>query len=191
MVTRVMQKFRPINPDATNRIEKGIVVGWAVLVFIVILVAAALARFIVGDISAQEFVTEEFARNAGASGINDDQFTFTDAWVRATPPGAMTAAAYVDIRNLGNDDVLLAARSDKARHVEIHTTREQSGMMRMSRLDTLPVPADSVVQLASGGHHLMFIDIPATFIPGESVIVTLVFENAGVRDVLFTVRDVR
>ncbi|MDP3516191.1 MAG: copper chaperone PCu(A)C [Pseudohongiella sp.] len=186
-----MQKLKITHPDSANRIEKGIVLGWAVLVVIVILVAAALARFIVGDISAQEFVTEEFARNAGASGVNDDQFTFTDAWVRATPPGAITAAAYVDIRNLGNDDVLLAARSDKARHVEIHTTQEQSGMMRMSRLDTLPVPADSVVQLASGGHHLMFIDIPATFVPGESVIVTLVFEKAGARDVLFTVRDAR
>jgi len=162
-----------------------------VLVVIVILVAAALARFIVGGISAQEFASPEFMNGAANNKINADQFTFSDPWVRATPPGTMTAAAYLSIGNTGEEDRLLYARSDGARRVEIHTSSEQDGMMRMSRLDTLPVPADGVVQLTSGGHHLMFIDIPATFVPGESVIVTLVFESAGARDVLFTVRDVR
>lgn len=175
----------------TNRIEKGIVAGWVVLVFIVILVAAALARFIVGDITAQEFVNEAFEHSTDTTGINKDPFTFSNSWIRATPPGAITAAAYLDISNAGDDDRLLAASSDKARKVEIHVSSEQAGMMRMSQLESLPMPADTIIKLESGGHHLMFIDISEAFVADESVIVTLIFEKAGARDVRFTVQDVR
>ncbi len=186
-----MQKLKITHPDSANRIEKGIVLGWAVLVVIVILVAAALARFIVGGISAQEFASPEFMNGAANNKINADQFTFSDPWVRATPPGTMTAAAYLSIGNTGEEDRLLYARSDGARRVEIHTSSEQDGMMRMSRLESLTFPANAVVQLASGGHHLMFIDIPQALNPGESVSVTLLFENAGAREVSFTVKDAR
>jgi len=186
-----MQKLKITHPDSANRIENGIVVGWVVLVIIVILVAAALARFIVGGISAQAFASPEFTNGPAATTSNADPFTFSDPWVRATPPGAMTAAAYLSIGNAGAEDRLLHALSDGARRVEIHTSSEQDGMMRMSQLESLTVPAEGVVQMVSGAHHLMFIDIPQALIPGDSVNVTLLFENAGAREVSFTVKDAR
>jgi copper(I)-binding protein len=144
------------------------------------MVAAGLARFIVADISAQE------SGDAAA-----DTIAVSDLWIRATPPGARTAAAYLYISNKGGNDRLLEVRSERARSVEIHATQEQSGMMRMSRLDSLAVPADSDLQLGPGGYHLMLVEISDTFVPGDSVLVTLIFEKAGAMDVNFTVRDAR
>ena len=40
----VMQKLKTTIAEPASRIEKGIVVGWAVLVFVVIMVAAGLAQ---------------------------------------------------------------------------------------------------------------------------------------------------
>jgi copper(I)-binding protein len=176
----VMQKLKTTITEPASRIEKGIIIGWAILVLVVIMVAAGLARFIVADISAQE------SGDAAA-----DTIAVSDLWIRATPPGARTAAAYLYISNKGGNDRLLEVRSERARSVEIHATQEQSGMMRMSRLDSLAVPADSDLQLGPGGYHLMLVEISDTFVPGDSVLVTLIFEKAGAMDVNFTVRDAR
>jgi copper(I)-binding protein len=175
-----MQKLKTTIAEPASRIEKGIIIGWAILVLVVIMVAAGLARFIVADISAQE------SGDAAA-----DTIAVSDLWIRATPPGARTAAAYLYISNKGDNDRLLEVRSERARSVEIHATQEQSGMMRMSRLDSLAVPADSDLQLGPGGYHLMLVEISDTFVPGDSVLVTLIFEKAGAMDVNFTVRDAR
>ena len=175
-----MQKLKTTITEPASRIEKGIIIGWAILVLVVIMVAAGLARFIVADISAQE------SGDAAA-----DTIAVSDLWIRATPPGARTAAAYLYISNKGGNDRLLEVRSERARSVEIHATQEQSGMMRMSRLDSLAVPADSDLQLGPGGYHLMLVEISDTFVPGDSVLVTLIFEKAGAMDVNFTVRDAR
>ena len=175
-----MQKLKTTIAEPASRIEKGIIIGWAILVLVVIMVAAGLARLIVADISAQE------SGDAAA-----DTIAVSDLWIRATPPGARTAAAYLYISNKGGNDRLLEVRSERARSVEIHATQEQSGMMRMSRLDSLAVPADSDLQLGPGGYHLMLVEISDTFVPGDSVLVTLMFEKAGAMDVNFTVRDAR
>jgi copper(I)-binding protein len=175
-----MQKLKTTIAEPASRIEKGIIIGWAILVLVVIMVAAGLARFIVADISAQE------SGDAAA-----DTIAVSDLWIRATPPGARTAAAYLYISNKGGNDRLLEVRSERARSVEIHATQEQSGMMRMSRLDSLAVPADSDLQLGPGGYHLMLVEISDTFVPGDSVLVTLIFEKAGAMDVHFAVRDAR
>jgi len=187
----VMQKLKATVAEPASRIEKGIVVGWAVLVLIVIMVAAGLARFIVADISAQESGDAVSAGSQTSPDVASDTLVVSDLWIRATPPGARTAAAYLSISNCGDIDRVLEVRSERARRVEIHSTQEQSGMMRMSRLDSLTVPADSDLQLGPGGYHLMLVEISDTFAPGDSVLMTLIFEKAGTIDVNFTVRDAR
>jgi copper(I)-binding protein len=186
-----MQKLKTTLVEPASRIEKSIVVGWAVLVFVVIMVAAGLARIIVADISAQESGDAVTARSQTSPDVAADSLAVSDLWIRATPPGARTAAAYLYISNSGDNDRLLEVRSERARIVEIHATQEQSGMMRMSQLDSLAVPADSDLQLGPGGYHLMLVEISDTFVPGDSVLMTLMFEKAGAMDVSFTVRDAR
>lgn len=165
--------------NSDSRLQTGIFIGWTVLVLIVILVAAAMSRIILGDLSAQENSV-------------DNSLEFSDSWIRATPPGATTAAAYIVIANSGaDDDRLLSIRADNGYTVEIHTTREQAGLMRMSELDSLAIPARSSVALAPGADHLMFIDITDRFEPGDTELLTLLFEKAGPQQVSFVTRDAR
>ena len=195
--------FHSRSPKGTHNsdvdLQYGIWLGWAVLVFIVILVAAALSRIITRDIAADETlltqVTVEERQQTSSDALDaqllSDPIHFSDTWIRATPPGAITAAAYLVIENSGPDDRLLHIHSDHAAKVEIHTTREQSGVMRMSRMESLLIPAQEKVTLSPGGDHIMFFDLHDAFAAGSTETLTLYFEKAGIREISFTVRDPR
>lgn len=45
--------------------------------------------------------------------------------------------------------------------------------------DGLPIPAGQTVALQPGGYHLMFLQLAAPLVQGDSIDVTLTFEGAG------------
>ena len=101
-----------------------------------------------------------------------------DAWARAS--ATQTSAAYLSIANKGGeDDVLVEARSPMAERVEIHDMTMEDMVMRMRKLDSLPVAAGASVELAPGGKHIMLIGLAGSLEEGESLPLTLVFEKAG------------
>lgn len=117
----------------------------------------------------------------------------TMPWSREIPPNAPVAAGFLSIRNgSGVDDRLLSVRSDASESVEIHEVRHEDGMARMRELgDGLALPAGATVELKPGGYHLMFIaPVEGRFAAGNRVAATLVFEQAGEREVAFEVRTV-
>ena len=114
-----------------------------------------------------------------------------DSWIRATPPGVPTAAAYARIEGSGTDDRLIDARTDVADRVEIHTHVENDGVMTMTRIESLAIPANGATTLAPGRDHLMLIGLRRPLMPGETVEFTLVFESGGEVAATFEVRDVR
>src|SRR5690606_16779809 len=98
-------------------------------------------------------------------------------------------AAYLTVSNDGNkDDVLREARSPVAGKVEIHDMTMEGMVMKMRRLDALPVPAGGSVALAPGGKHIMLIGLAEPLSEGMSVPLTLVFEGAGEVEVSAPVR---
>jgi copper(I)-binding protein len=93
-----------------------------------------------------------------------------DAWVRALPPTQPNTAAYLRVHNRGPEPlVVVGGSADVAERVEIHTTREIDGMVRMQRLPQLSVPAGGSVALAPGGVHLMLLDLVHMPAPGQEV----------------------
>lgn len=104
-------------------------------------------------------------------------------WVRRAPAIADTesnTAAYVTIVNGGRAaDALLSATADVATSVEIHETRNMSGMMMMGPVLGIPVPPAARVELKPGGYHLMLIGLKHALGPGQTVTLTLVFQRAG------------
>ena len=107
-------------------------------------------------------------------------------WVRRAPampdarPGAeSTAAGYVTLLNRGPErDALVAASADVAARVELHETRNMSGMM-MERVDKVELAPGSLVELKPGSYHLMLIGLKRALTPGQSVTLTLEFERGG------------
>jgi copper(I)-binding protein len=108
-------------------------------------------------------------------------------WVRRAPampdarPGAeSTAAGYVTLLNRGPArDALVAATADVAERVELHETRNVSGMMMMERVAKVELAPGARVELRPGSYHLMLIGLKRALTPGQTVTLTLEFERAG------------
>ncbi len=88
------------------------------------------------------------------------EVSVTDARVRALLPGADKTVGYFEITNSGTTAIsLVGARSAAARAIELHTTIDENGMLRMRRLEREAVPAGATVRFEPGGRHLMIFGI--------------------------------
>jgi hypothetical protein len=114
----------------------------------------------------------------------------SQAWIRATPPGARAAAAYMTITSAGAER-LVGADAAAARAVEIHTHVVEGGLQRMARRAELALPAGEAVRLEPGGLHLMLIDLAAPLEPGMQVSITLRFAGASALEIEVPVVDAR
>ena len=120
----------------------------------------------------------------GAEGI-----AVEDVWVRPSPVKAGNGAAYMVIKNRGGeDDALISASADFADAVELHeTTMMDAGgegetdqeMVMMQPVPSIAVPAGGSATLAPGGYHIMLIGLKEQLEPGQTVTLTLTFEEAG------------
>ena len=101
-----------------------------------------------------------------------------EGYVREMPPGQSTSAAFMDIVNSSDRPVaIVAAICDAAQTTELHTHRHVDGAMRMELVRRLVIPVHGQVRLASGGYHLMLINLKRSLHAGESVNVTLLDEE--------------
>ena len=110
------------------------------------------------------------------------EISIEDPYARASGMMAMAGAAFMQIVNSGDeDDRLVAARSDIAKRVELHTHIENAeGIMQMVEVpEGFPVPAGGTHSLQRGGDHVMFMGLNETMEHGKVISVTLVFEKAG------------
>ena len=110
------------------------------------------------------------------------EIVVSDAYARSAMPGAKTGAAFMVIENTGDtDDRLIDARSDIAAKVELHTHKDMGeGVMRMVHVEEgFALPAGEKHMLMRGGDHVMFMGLNESLTQGETVSVTLVFEQAG------------
>jgi len=105
-----------------------------------------------------------------------------DAYARAAGMNAKAGAAFFEIINNGaEDDRLIAAYSDVAKRVELHTHKEDAnGIMKMMEVkEGFPVAAGGTHLLKRGADHVMFMGLNGPFEDGASITVTLVFEQAS------------
>ena len=115
-----------------------------------------------------------------------------EAWGPATPPGARTAAIYLEIDNDGaNTDLLYGAFTDIADRVEFHTRTHRDGVMTMTPMETVAIPAGQTVVFKPHGRHLMLFGLKRPMLPGDTIPVTLEFRNAGRVIAAAAIRDIR
>ncbi len=108
------------------------------------------------------------------------QITVTDAWTRASAPGANIVAGYMTIRNASKSaDRLVAASSPLSQKVETHVTVKDGDIFRMREVKGYDIPASGTFELKPGGAHLMLVNVRTPLKEGDKVPVTLRFERAG------------
>lgn len=170
-----------------------------------------------GAIALAACSTASPATPAGSGGASGATIQISDPWARAmmmeggamagmesptkAPEGSMghsstemggaNSAAYMVIRNTGAAaDRLVAARSDVAKTVEIHTVVEENGMMQMRPVEGgIEIPAGGEVTLKPGGYHVMLIGLTRDMKAGENMQLTLQFEKAGEVPVTAAIRQ--
>ncbi|WP_438996378.1 copper chaperone PCu(A)C [Candidatus Puniceispirillum sp.] len=105
----------------------------------------------------------------------------SDIDIRATAPGMSATAGYLTIANHGmKADRLIAVKADFAERSMIHEMTNVDGIAKMRHLmGGVEVPAHGNVALEPGGLHLMFMGLKDTLAVGQTLSVTLVFEQAG------------
>jgi copper(I)-binding protein len=124
-----------------------------------------------------------------AHGASPEGIQVSEAWMRATPPQAPTAAGYLTVVNRGaRPDRLVSITSEAAERVELHSSDLRGGVMRMRRVDDgVALPVGARVTLAPSGAHLMFIAPRRPLQPGQVVTATLRFAHAAPQVVQFKI----
>jgi copper(I)-binding protein len=105
------------------------------------------------------------------------QVTVTAPWVRATVPAQKSSGAFMQLRS-AKDARLVAVRTPVAGNAELHQMEMQGQSMKMRPVGGIELPAGQVVNLASGGYHVMLFDLKRQLKEGETVPLTLVIEDA-------------
>jgi hypothetical protein len=101
----------------------------------------------------------------------------TGAWARVTVPGQMVSGAYMQLKS-GSPLKLVKAESPVAAMVEIHNVSMKDGVMSMSAVDAIDLPMGKTVELKPGGYHIMLMQLKGPIKEGDSVPLTLTFEDA-------------
>ena len=104
------------------------------------------------------------------------QVTVSQPWVRATVPQQTSTGAFMQLSS-PTDARLVAVSTPAAGNAEIHKMAMEGQTMRMGLVDGIDLPAGKTVSLASGGYHIMLLDLKRQLKDGESIALTLVVED--------------
>ncbi len=104
-----------------------------------------------------------------------------EAWSRASIGTNRPGAAYMTIRNTGDEtEVLAGLRTDLAMMPEIHlTSTNDQGVSSMSPAGEIEIAPGDVVALEPGGLHAMLMRLQRPMVKGEIFSLTLVFAGGG------------
>lgn len=137
------------------------------------LLAAAAVLTVLTPLSAGRLRADE---------AHPPQIHVHDSYARSSTATSGSGAAFMVLHNGGaTDDRLVAARSDVAERVELHThIQDANGVMRMVEVtEGLPIPAGETHALERGGDHVMFLGLRRPLHQGDTIELTLIFETAG------------
>lgn len=101
-----------------------------------------------------------------------------DVWVRGTVAQQKATGAFMRLTAQQNAR-LLAIESPVAGVVEIHEMAMDNNVMKMRSMPGLDLAAGRPVEFKPGGYHVMLMDLKQPVKAGDTVPLTLVFEDAG------------
>jgi copper(I)-binding protein len=125
---------------------------------------------------------------AGDSNQGQTGLSVRDAWARAADSGAMTAVYFVLANGGATSDTLTGVSSADAEITEMHISTQRDGMMHMSPVTALPVPATDSVSFRPLGAHVMLTGVVRPLTEGDSVTATLTFVSGATLTVRAGVR---
>lgn len=122
---------------------------------------------------------------AGSAGVpalaGSEDVVVEDAWARASIGTSRPGAAYMTVRNTGDEPVVLTGlATDLAMMPEIHqTSTNDQGVSSMAPAGEIEIAPGESVELAPGGLHAMLMRLTRPMVEGESFTLILSFDDGG------------
>lgn len=137
--------------------------------------SSAIEDAVKGEISSEIAAQSTFGRDR-------DSVAIMNSWVREALPGAGVNAGYMTLFNVSDQDLTITKiESESFGSIEIHQMAPVDGMMQMSEIKDMLIPAKQSVELAPGGKHLMMMDPSKDFIQGQTVEMSLTFDTGSIQ----------
>lgn len=113
----------------------------------------------------------------GVAMAEESTVVVEDAWARASIGMNRPGAAYMTVRNMGENTVILTGlRTDLAMMPEIHlTSTNDQGVSSMTPAGEIEIAPGEVAALEPGGLHAMLMRLSRPMVEGETFALTLVF----------------
>lgn len=120
----------------------------------------------------------------------EPQIKVMESWSRPSPAMAGNGAVYMKLMNEGGaDDALVSVETDVAEVVELHETKMEGDLMKMSPVAKVEIPAGGSAALEPGGLHVMLINLQQELVAGENIKLTLNFEKSEPITIEAEIRD--
>ena len=122
--------------------------------------------------------------SAGVLAGAADNVSVQDPYVRLAPPSAPATGAFMVIRNAGDKDVrVVKADNPVSKATELHTYVNEGGVMKMRPIPAIEIKAKGEAVLKPGGLHVMMIDLKVPMKEGDTVPITLTFDDGSSKQV--------
>lgn len=119
-----------------------------------------------------------------------DHINIENPFAREVPPGAPASASFMTLKNNSDEQIdIVAAHSDVAKVVELHTHTNDNGVMRMRKIPQIEIPANGTTELKPGGLHIMLIGPHNPIKVGQTVTVELEFKDGSRKTVDMPVKS--
>ena len=93
-------------------------------------------------------------------------------------PNAKNAGIFMEIKNKGKKDVKITGGSSSLSDVvEVHTHIKKDGMMQMVKVEDYTIKPKAVNTLKRGSDHIMLMGIKKPLKAGDTIDLTLKFDN--------------
>jgi len=121
------------------------------------------------------------ALTSGVALAGSEDVVVEDAWARASIGVNRPGAAYMTIRNTGDEAVTLTGISTPlAMMPEIHESKTNAeGVSSMAPAGELTIAPGEAAELAPGGLHAMLMQLQEPMTEGDSFPLTLSFSDGG------------
>lgn len=102
----------------------------------------------------------------------------SNVWVRSAGPELKTSAAYLTLEPFV-DGNLVGVISDAAGVAEIHSMTMDGDVMRMRKVDSVPLKKGMEFDFKPNGYHIMLMDLKGPLTVGQTVNLQLFIETAA------------
>jgi len=120
---------------------------------------------------------------------SSNEITAYNPWVKLAPPGTPMAGYMVLYNGTSNDRKIVGAKAGGFAMTMIHRSLHENGVAKMERVDAAQLVSGDSLLFAPGGLHLMLMTPQKSFHEGDTVPITLNFDDGSTFTVRFPVRS--